>query len=59
MNDFKSQDKVIEALLSGKKVVNKYSGVIFFFKDGHIESGISIRPTADFSDFENYEIFLG
>jgi len=56
--NFKSQIDVIEALLRGEKVVNRYTGVVFFVKNNKIESGISDTPTANFYDFENYERYL-
>ena len=55
---FTSTEDVHAALHGGEKVEHIYTGVVFFIKNNRVESGVSLNPTADFIDFENYIKYL-
>ena len=55
---FNYKKALLDHSYSGGWVEHIYTGVAFFIINGNLESGISINPTADFSDFMNYERYL-
>lgn len=57
-NRFESKKEILDHLDSGGWIEHIYTNVAFFKINGNIESGISNNPTADFSDFMNYEKYL-
>ena len=51
---FKSEFEIFKWLVDGGKVEHDYTSVVFFFKDGRLESGITKDPNYNFSDFQRY-----
>ena len=53
---FTSQRNIWLWLLDGGKVANNYSGVVYFFSNDRLESGISLSPLETFFNYRDFSV---